>query len=112
MDFRKAINILGLTSNFTEDELKRKHKELAKKFHPDSAFGDEQKFMSVQEAFDFLSSNIDGALKCDVDENLNGKSTVCPMCNGNGWKRTKIRTGAGFVAQKVKCTMCDGKGVK
>ena len=35
MNFEKAINILGLKSNFTAEELKRAHRELVNKYHPD-----------------------------------------------------------------------------
>lgn len=35
MDFNKAIKILGLSSNFTEDELKKTYRSLITKYHPD-----------------------------------------------------------------------------
>lgn len=36
MDFQKAISILGLKSNFTEEELKKAHRRLSMKYHPDN----------------------------------------------------------------------------
>ena len=35
MNFEKALRILGLNKNFTEEELKKAHRELANIYHPD-----------------------------------------------------------------------------
>lgn len=35
MNFNKALSILGLTSNYTEEELKKNYRQLVSKYHPD-----------------------------------------------------------------------------
>ena len=112
MKKKKALDILGLTINFTEDELKKQYKELAKLYHPDNGkFGNEQKFIDVQEAYKFLSEPNNCKENGNKEETVNGDS-VCPICNGNGWKREKVKISRGFVATKVKCSFCDGLGKK
>mmetsp|Transcript_4231 Transcript_4231/g.5648 ORF Transcript_4231/g.5648 Transcript_4231/m.5648 type:complete len:102 (-) Transcript_4231:925-1230(-) len=50
---------LGLTSTATQDDIKMKFYELAKKHHPDSAQSrptDEEKFKQITAAYDVLSN--------------------------------------------------------
>ena len=111
MNEKKAIEILGLKKDFSEDELKKNYKELAKLYHPDNKnSGDEQKFIDIQEAYKFLHNQDDN--KTNIDETTNSKSSICPVCNGNGWKREKVKTSRGYIARKVKCTFCNGEGKK
>lgn len=51
-DFYK---ILGLDKSCNEKDLKRAYRTLSKKFHPDKAGGDEQRFLEVAEAYEALS---------------------------------------------------------
>lgn len=112
MDYKKAIEVLELRQGFSADELQKSYKCLAKKFHPDNNItGDEKKFMKIKDAYEFLSDS----------NNVNGKESdyaktkydmVCPVCNGNGWRREKVKTARGYIAQKVKCSFCNGLGRK
>ena len=107
MDYFKAKKILGLDDNYSEEDLKAKYKLLAKKFHPDNMIsGNESMFMDVKEAYNYLLSNSNSK----PNDNEAKREVVCPICNGNGWHRKKIKVSIGFIAQKVKCTACDGTG--
>lgn len=46
--------ILGVAQNATKEEIKKRYRELAHKFHPDKG-GDEQRFKEVNEAYQVLS---------------------------------------------------------
>ncbi len=46
---------LGIRREATEAEVKAAHRKLAKRFHPDKATGDSERFLKVQEAYRVLS---------------------------------------------------------
>src|SRR3954468_8436802 len=46
---------LGVTRGASEAEIKKAHRALAKRFHPDSFGGDTNRFLAVQEAYSLLS---------------------------------------------------------
>jgi DnaJ-class molecular chaperone len=48
--------ILGITSNATDDEIKRAYRRLAKEFHPDRYEGDSETFRDIQEAYSVLGN--------------------------------------------------------
>ena len=108
MDYFKAKKVLELSDNYSEEELKTQYKMLAKKYHPDNIVsGNEQLFMDVKEAYNYLLTN--SSTEKQKDDEVK-REVVCPMCDGKGWCRTKIKVSTGFVAQKTKCTACDGTG--
>lgn len=112
MNYKKAIEVLELRQGFSAEELQKSYKGLAKKYHPDNSLtGDEQMFMAIKEAYDFLSDSSNTSQKKSDSVNTR-RDMVCPMCNGNGWRREKIKTPRGYVAQRVKCTSCNGTGRK
>ena len=47
--------ILGVLRGADLDQIKAAHRRLAKRFHPDRAGGEEQRFLAVQEAYQLLS---------------------------------------------------------
>lgn len=54
---RRALGLLGLTEDATEDEIKSKYRKLAKQYHPDQNQGDDTaatKFHAVHQAYDLL----------------------------------------------------------
>lgn len=64
--------VLGISRQATEEEMKSAYRKLAKKYHPDAHPGDqecEQKFREISEAYSILS-DIDKRKK--YDEELNG----------------------------------------
>ena len=57
MDAKGYYKILGVKSNCTQEELKKRYKELALKYHPDRNPGDknaEEKFKEINEAYGVL----------------------------------------------------------
>lgn len=53
VDYYKALN---LSSSASADQIKKAFKDMAKKYHPDVAKGNEDKFKEVNEAYQILSS--------------------------------------------------------
>ena len=49
--------ILEIEDNFTEDSLKKKYRELSKKYHPDINPDGGEKFKEINEAYDILSDS-------------------------------------------------------
>ena len=62
MNYTKALKILGLQDNYTEAELKKNYRNLAKKYHPDHHGEEEnaeelaEKFKEINAAKNFLDS--------------------------------------------------------
>jgi molecular chaperone DnaJ len=50
----EAFGVLGLSKTASEDELKTKYKELAKKYHPDVYKDDPEKFKKINEAYQLI----------------------------------------------------------
>ena len=78
---RDYYEILGLSKNATEQEIKKAYRTLAKKYHPDmnKEANAEEKFKEVQEAYEVLSdeqkrSNYDQFGHAGVDGNAFGGS--------------------------------------
>lgn len=65
MSFSKAISIFGLKNNYTEDELKKRYRELVRQNHPDYHMNDTEekqseynrKTQDINEAYDILKKN-------------------------------------------------------
>lgn len=75
MNYQKALKILGLTDNYTEDELKKAYYKLAKEYHPDinndkiDAEERTEKLKEINAAKEYLESYLKIGLKEDVTTN-------------------------------------------
>jgi DnaJ-class molecular chaperone len=49
-DLRKAVRLLGLAERATLRQISKRHRELAKRYHPDLGAGDEGRMRAVNEA--------------------------------------------------------------
>jgi DnaJ-domain-containing protein 1 len=53
LDRQRALAVLGLPSNATQQQIKRRYRTLAKQYHPDRG-GDQQKMQRIIAAYEFL----------------------------------------------------------
>ncbi|MDH2917969.1 MAG: DnaJ domain-containing protein [Sideroxydans sp.] len=65
-------NILGIAPNATPDEIKKRYRAMAMRFHPDrnSDEGAQARFNAIQKAYEVLS---DGQLRADYDQKFNDR---------------------------------------
>ena len=54
MDFKDYYKSLNIGMGASDDAIKKAYKQLAKKYHPDSDNGSEEKFKEIQEAYEVL----------------------------------------------------------
>lgn len=108
MNYKQAIEALDLSNGFSNEELQKNYKLLAKKYHPDNRVtGDEQRFILLGEAYDFLSNYEEKESK-NIDEDTTG--AVCPRCQGKGKINEKRRANRGMIIIRVECPFCNGSG--
>lgn len=54
ISFKQSIELLELSAQFSQEDLKRQYRRLAHRHHPDKG-GDPEKFKQVKSAYEFLS---------------------------------------------------------
>ncbi len=54
MEFKDYYSTLNISFGANDEEIKKAYKQLAKKYHPDSEGGSEEKFKEIQEAYEVL----------------------------------------------------------
>lgn len=113
MTIQKAKEILALLSQYDESTLKKAHKQMAQKYHPDNIkFGDREKFLEVEEAYELLKKELEKS-NSNGEPSINSTSlneVTCPMCHGKGKRNEKQRTGRGTLVVKKTCKYCRGTG--
>lgn len=57
MTKRDYYEVLGISKNASDDEIKKAYRKAAVKFHPDKAGGDEAKFKEIGEAYEVLKDS-------------------------------------------------------
>lgn len=93
MNYNEALNLFGLTSNFTKEELKKRYLELSKKHHPDLD-GDEEMMKRVNAAYDLLKKN-------------NNKSYFTESLNKFEKYKSKIKYPTGSLEEYYKTVIND-----
>lgn len=58
MEFKDYYKTLNISFGASDEEIKKSYKQLAKKYHPDSDGGSEEKFKEIQEAYEVLKDKI------------------------------------------------------
>lgn len=58
MDFKDYYKSLNIGLGATDSTIKKAYKQLAKKYHPDSDSGSEEKFKEIQEAYEVLKDQV------------------------------------------------------
>ncbi|WP_456434028.1 J domain-containing protein [Nitratifractor sp.] len=58
-DIQKAVELLGLPSMVTKEEVKRRYRSLARRYHPDRPEGDARKMAQLAEAYGILMDYIE-----------------------------------------------------
>lgn len=75
--------ILGVSENATQDEIKKAYRIKAKELHPDKEGGDEELFKRVSAAYDILS---DSNKRAEYDNQRNGRANFHSFGSGFGFE--------------------------
>lgn len=141
-DNTRYYELLGAEKNATETELKKLHRKLALKHHPDKG-GDPEKFKEINEAYDVLKDAEKRRIYDEYGEDAikegmanggggGGMHDIFDLFGGGGGRRRQEPKGDDIVhkisvkledlyngvtrklalTRKIKCTTCDGTGTK
>lgn len=126
MNLPEAYSILGLPSNSTPADAKKKFRELSKKYHPDnSETGDEAEFKRINHAHQYITKP--ETREREINHPRSGGDPFNPFVrtrqNVRVIEEIKINTNLSFAesilgcqrkiiyTRKVKCQDCNGDGV-
>lgn len=125
MNLQEARNIIGITDDSSSDEIKKKYRELTKKFHPDvnKESGAEDRFKKINEAYQIVSSGKDTEPHIPQWNTRNASPFHSPFQNisidaQNITLNTTISFKESIIGskidlkyhRKVKCSSCNGHG--
>lgn len=90
-------DILGVSKNASQDDIKKAFRKLAHKHHPDKSGGDEKKFKEINEAYQVLSDTAKRARydQTGQDFHSQGQSSASGAGNGFGGFEGFSRNGGG-----------------
>lgn len=64
-----------------DQEIKQRHRDLSRRYHPDRPGGDGEKFVEVQEAFSLVRT---APVRRLLTARLSGLGDICSECKGRG----------------------------
>ena len=137
IDNSKFYNLLGVSKNSSQDDIKKSYKKLAMKYHPDRSTSDPEKFKEISEAYEILSDpekkeiyDKYGEEGLSNDGPSSGPDIFNMMFNNNGPSRKRkgknvinkiqvplndLYTGKDIkfsLNRKCICKKCNGNGLK
>lgn len=79
---RDYYDILGVSKDASDEDIKKAYRKLAHKYHPDKGTGDEAKFKEINEAYQTLSNKQKRAQYDNFGQSFGGGS---PFGGAGGW---------------------------
>ncbi len=68
-EFEKAVDMLGILTKTSREDVKKKYIKLSKKYHPDMPEGSAEKFKELKRSYDILCAYMDSyCYSFDVSE--------------------------------------------
>lgn len=125
MRLQEAYSILGLSPNASQDDAKKKYRELTKKYHPDvnKEDGAEDKFKKINEAYAVIQKGEDGPQFQGIDfgDFVNSRNSpfrkrrqppeIINLNTTISFKESIFGCKRDFTYERrVKCDQCDGNG--
>lgn len=87
-----ALELMGLPSYASKEDVKKRWRQLAKQHHPDSG-GDNDQFVYWHEVYTKALEQVE-------------HQSICPACHGS----KRMRVVKGFFSMTIPCIICNGTG--
>lgn len=102
MDFKDYYKTLGVKKDSDEKEVKDSFKKLAKKLHPDTEGGSEEKFKEINEAYEVLKDKTKRSRYDYLYSNMNSTSNAFSGNKSQNFKQQKMYSNYGSFADFYK----------
>jgi len=136
MNIQEAYNTLEVSKSDSLDEIKKKYKELVKKYHPDLNPDNASKMKSINEAFDLIKKNhhlkienepiiiektisfaeaiFGTSIKLEYSRTIHcdkcageGSFSNCTTCGGKGFVHSVTKSNFGVFSTQKSCPDCN-----
>ncbi len=102
MDFKDYYKTLGIKKDSDEKEIKDAYKKLAKKWHPDTEGGSEEKFKEINEAHEVLKDSNKRSRYDYLYSNMNNSANAFSGSKSQNFKQQKMYSNYGSFADFYK----------